>query len=105
MISKESILSKIKNTVLAVEPEATVILYGSYARGDNRSDSDIDILVLVDKENISWEDEKRIAYPLYDLEFKTHQVISPLIRSKKIWYEKYPNTGLFTNIKKEGIQL
>lgn len=104
-MDKEQILSEIKKTVLAQEPDAEIILYGSYARGDYRSDSDIDILVLLDKENISYEDEKKIAYTLYDLEFKNHQVISPVIRSRKIWYEKYPNTGLFINIQKEGIHL
>lgn len=99
------ILDEIKKRVLQQDPKAEIILYGSYARGDHRDDSDIDILILVDKETITWEDEKKIAYPLYDLELKSNQVISPLIRSKKMWYEKYPNTGLFINIKKEGILL
>ncbi len=59
MNSKELILAKIKNTVLSIEPDATVILYGSFARGDNRSDSDMDILILVDKEKITRDDEKK----------------------------------------------
>lgn len=104
-MEKGQLLSEIKKLVLQQEPEAEVILYGSYARGDYRPDSDIDILILLNKEIINHEDEKRISYPLYDLEFNSSQVISPLIRSKKTWYEKYPNTGLFINIKKEGIRL
>ena len=103
MISKESILSKIKNTVLAIEPEATVILYGSFARGDNQIESDMDVLILLDKEKISRDDEKKITRPLYQLELATNQVISPLIKPKKTWYELYPNTPLFINIKREGI--
>ena len=104
-MDRQQLLSEIKKTVLTQEPDAEIILYGSYARGDDRPDSDIDILVLLNKENITYEDEKKITHPLYDLEFKTQQVISPLIRSRKIWYEKYPNTGLFINIKNEGIRL
>jgi predicted nucleotidyltransferase len=87
------------------EPTAELILYGSYARGDYKPDSDMDILILLDKEKITSEDEKRISYPLFDLEFSSHQVISPLIRSKKNWYEIYPNTPLFINIKNEGIHI
>lgn len=104
-MKKEQILSHIKNIILEQDPKAEIILYGSFARGDDRPDSDIDILVLVEKENITWEDEERFANHLYYLELKTNSVISPLIRSKKIWHEKYPNTGLFINIKKEGIRL
>lgn len=104
-MERQQLLSEIKKTILVYEPNAEIVLYGSYARGDFRADSDIDILILVDKETITHEDEKRIAHPLYDLELKIDHVISPLIRSKKAWYERYPNTGLFINIKKEGIQL
>ena len=99
------LLSEIKKLVLQQDPYAEIILYGSHARGDYKSDSDMDILILVNKEKITREDEKRISYPLYDLEFATNQVISPLIRSKKIWFEKYPNTPLFINILKEGVRL
>lgn len=31
----------------------TIVLYGSYARGDNRANSDIDIAVIVPRESIS----------------------------------------------------
>lgn len=104
-MNTQQILSEIKKTILDQDPNAEVILYGSFARGDYREDSDIDILILLDKESITYEDESRIAHPLYYLENKTNKVISPLIRSRKVWYEKYPNTGLFINIKNEGIQL
>jgi len=104
-MNKQKLLSEIKRVILEKEPQAEIILYGSYARGDQRSDSDMDILILIDKEKITYEDQKRISYPLYDLEIGTNQTISPLIRSRKTWYEKYPNTALFININKDGIRL
>lgn len=105
MTTKKQIIIKIKNLVESEEPNATIILYGSYARGDYREDSDIDILILLDKEKVSLKDEKRIKYPLYDLEFDTSQIISPLIFSKLDWENRHKITPLYENIQKEGIIL
>lgn len=38
----------INNNISAIDPDASVILYGSRVRGDEREDSDWDILVLTD---------------------------------------------------------
>lgn len=104
-MGKQELLAAIKELVLQQEPTAEIILYGSFARGDNKEDSDIDILILLDKENLSYNDSKRITYPLYDLEFKTGQLISPLIKSKTDWNRRHKVTPLFKNIKNEGIKL
>lgn len=99
------IISKIEKSVRLVAPKAIVILYGSYARGTNRDDSDIDILILLDKDRVSREDEKKVKYPLYDIEFDTGQVISPLVLAKHDWETKHRITPFFENIKREGIVL
>ena len=104
-MEKQQLLAEIKRLVLLQEPGAEIILYGSHARGDYHTESDIDILILLKKDTVSYLDEKRISYPLYELELGTSQVISPIIKSRKTWYEKYPNTALFINIKREGIKI
>jgi predicted nucleotidyltransferase len=95
----------IKNLVKSTEPDATIILYGSYARGDNRKDSDLDLLILLDKDKITREDEKKVKYPLYDIEFETGQIISPLVISKKDWETRHKITPFYDNIRREGVIL
>ena len=56
-------LQAIKTSVLATHPYATLILYGSYARNEQREDSDIDILILVDTEDVSPANRQSITRP------------------------------------------
>jgi uncharacterized protein len=44
---KSLVLNRIKTIVKQIDPKADVILYGSRARGDERPDSDWDLLILV----------------------------------------------------------
>jgi len=105
MIVGKTILLKIKQLVHNVEPNAQVILYGSFARGDNTKNSDIDLLILLDKENITYQDEKQIKYPLYDLEFDTGQIISPLVLSKSEWERRHRITPFYADVTRDRILL
>jgi uncharacterized protein len=102
MKDKSYILQLIKISVSKTEPNAILILYGSHARGDYRDDSDLDLLIIVDKEKITRFDQKRIKYPLYDIEFDTGTIISPLIFSKKDWEIRHRNTPFYVNVAREG---
>jgi uncharacterized protein len=105
VINNKKILLRIKQLVNLAEPTATVILYGSHARGQNKKESDIDLLILVDNDKVTYIDEQRIKYPLYDLEFETGKVISPLILSRIDWETRHSITPLYKNVKKDGVQL
>ena len=63
---------------------------------------DVDLLILIDKDKITRNDEKRMKYPLYDLEFKTGTIISPIVFSKKDWETRHRITPFYENVKKEG---
>jgi uncharacterized protein len=102
---KNHILQLIKKSVAETAPGAILILYGSYARGDYRSDSDIDLLVLLDKDKITNNDEIRIKYPLYHIETDTGIIISPLVFSKKVWETRHKITPFYKNVAREGIIL
>ena len=105
MMSRNEILIMIKKAVAAIVPKADVILYGSYARGEEKAKSDIDVLILLDKDEISLKDEMKIAYPLYDIEYLTGIIISPLVLSKKDWQKKHKITPFYENILNEGVVL
>lgn len=95
----------IRDSVKALAPNATVILYGSQARGDYKHGSDLDILILLDKDTITREDEKMLKYPLYDIEFETGKIISPLVLTKTDWESRHKITPFYENVSREGIVL
>ena len=64
-------VNQIREIVHRVAPAAQAILYGSEARGDAREDSDIDLLVLLDNDKPTYDEENEVRWPLYELEIKT----------------------------------
>jgi uncharacterized protein len=98
----QSMLIQIKKVVKDSEPKAKIYLYGSRSRGTASLHSDWDILILVSKDKVSPEDERNIAYALYDLEFDSGEVISPLIYSETEWNNKHKFTPFYRNVMKEG---
>jgi predicted nucleotidyltransferase len=57
------IFNEIQELKRQLLPNERVILFGSQARGDTRDDSDCDLLVLINKEKKTIEDEDIYGYP------------------------------------------
>ena len=102
---KQEILAEIKRRIKEAEPGAEIFLYGSYARGDANNDSDIDLLILVDRDTINSREKIGITDPLFSLGFETGYIFSPLVQTKNNWEAKYYFTPLYNNIKKEGKEI
>ena len=100
-----NLIHKIKETIKSVDPNATIILFGSNARGESQHDSDIDLLIIVNKGKITHEDEKKLTYPLYDIEFDSGKMISPIVYTRNDWENKHHITPFYENIKREGMVL
>lgn len=83
-----------------------VILYGSYARGDFRPDSDIDIMILVDLADTEIEKySEQLSWATYDFNEEHDTDIKPIAKSDthfKKWLGVYP---FYTNVKEEGVEL
>lgn len=81
-----------------------VIVYGSYARGDYNSSSDVDVMILV---KMSDNEIKKIENQVYDLAFDiemdTGVDISPIIKNEEqyeYWLDTLP---FYKNIHEERV--
>ena len=104
-MSTTELKQQIKNSVITVDPTAQVILFGSRARGDERINSDWDILVLSKNEKIEKQYETEIRHKLFELQLYSGEAISTFVYSNNEWNGKYAATPFFENIKKEGVVL
>ncbi len=95
-------LRVLAGTVLPKEAEA--ILFGSRARGDARSDSDWDVLILIDGERATEEDFEKYAYPFVDYGWSVGAKINPLIYSFSDW-DRRSITPFYKSIQTEGVNL
>lgn len=78
-MADETVIEKVKiyaDIVRARYPVKMVILYGSYSRGNNRDDSDIDVAVIFDKLET---DRYKTAVDLFKLRRSIDSRIEPVL--------------------------
>ena len=83
-----------------------IILYGSYARGDQNEESDIDIMILVDLDEQNIKDyDAKLSDITFDINLDNDLMIMPIVKNEnhfRKWIEAYP---FYRNIEKEGVKL
>lgn len=98
----QSVLTEFANKIRAHYPKASVLAFGSRARGDAEADSDMDICVVVDVlDRIIWKSISDIAW---EVGFQ-HDVLITTVKFSRQQFEKssYAASPLIHNILTEGI--
>ena len=96
-MNRKELVKRLKYMIKSVAPNSQTILYGSEARGEAKQNSDIDILILVDKDTVT--------APIYDLEIETGTIISPIVMTRKAWEAAKRKTVFYYNVMKDGVLL
>ena len=105
MQNTTDLISRIKNCIRSIEPAAEIFLFGSRARNDSTEFSDWDFLVLVDGE-VTAKRSDSVRHPLYEIEWDTGEVISVLVKSRKVWNSPgYRAVPLHKSVELEGIRI
>lgn len=98
-----SIISQFKTTIQRLYGErlSKIILFGSYAKGEENENSDIDFLIILKDKNISVFNEiEKINNQVYSIILQTGKIIS-FIPTTEEKFEKSPN-HLYRLVKNEG---
>ncbi len=79
-------------------------LFGSRARGDNRENSDWDLLLLVNKDKLTQQDYDTLSYPFTELGWTLNEQINPILYTYRNW-QNNSFTPFYHNVIKDGIKL
>jgi predicted nucleotidyltransferase len=104
-MSSDIVLENISKAIHTQDPKAQAYLFGSRARGDNKPDSDWDIIILVNSKTVTSEIEDKFRDVLYSIELESGQIIAAFIYPKLFWQKNLKYSPLYKSVKKEGIKL
>ncbi len=105
MKHKESeILRKLIKEIKKLEPKAEVVLFGSKARGDDRVESDTDLLILIGSDD--GDKKEKIKDVCFQFELEYDILISPLVHTKEEWnFFPYNVSEIKYFIERDGVRL
>ncbi|MBK6995791.1 MAG: nucleotidyltransferase domain-containing protein [Lewinellaceae bacterium] len=99
MNQKDNKISQaVKSAAQEFDPAASVVLFGSRARGDARADSDYDFLVLL-KKPFDFRLKSQILDRLYEVELANNCVLGVMVENADHW-QMLENTPIFLKFSK-----
>ena len=83
-----------------------VILYGSYARGDNTVDSDVDVVALVHGDRAALQEQLKAIWDVSsDMELEYGIILSPTVIPYEEFVAYVNDLPYYRNIAQEGIEV
>lgn len=83
-----------------------ILLYGSYARGDNTVDSDIDLVAIVRGDRQTLQNKLKQVWDVSsDLELQYDVIISPTVIPYDEYIKYKEDVPYYRNIQKEGVNI
>jgi predicted nucleotidyltransferase len=101
----DEILESIKKTLRDHYGQklTNIVLYGSYAKGNQAKESDIDIAVVMEGDFDKYDEVEQLVDLTNDISLDNDIMISILpLTMEEYFYGKYP---IFENIRREGITI
>lgn len=96
----QSVLGLVENKIYKI------VLYGSYARGDFDTESDVDIIILLDCDEKELRDyRKRVVVLASRISLENDIEISLLLKNRNAFEDRLPILPFYQNIENEGVVL
>jgi len=100
-MGSNQVIDSIKQVASRVLPEgSTLYLYGSRARGDYHEGSDWDLLLLLDKPRLEFEDFDKYSYPFVEMGWDIGEDIRPHAYTKDEWFNG-PRSMFYYNVEED----
>ena len=102
-VRTKKIAEELKRRIIEKYKLQDIRIFGSSARGEQREDSDIDILLLTSRP-IDWREREAIIDALFDIEMAYDVLISILVKTSTEWENGVCTVSpVHQEISKEGV--
>ena len=100
-MEKDRVINRIKQVAKEVLPDgSSVYLYGSRARGDAHANSDWDLLLLLNKVKLDYDDFDRYSYPFVEIGWDMGEDIRPHAYTMQEWNNS-PHSMFYYNVEND----
>lgn len=104
-MDKDILYAEIKSAVKTKMPDARILIYGSYARNEQKKHSDVDIIIISDIPKLTFKERQAVRYAIYDIEIKYGIIMSPKVVTAVEWNSKIISNPFYETVNTEGIEI